>query len=120
MQDFIQRIKDFIQENTKITVCASSVIVLMLVTAIFIAPFLNKNSDKKSTKKDFDSFTPDQELLLPPEQSWADDYYISRAEKKSWDEKEALRWYHEPNIKDAESLGHSNDAIIDKIIGAAP
>ena len=120
MQDVIERIREFIEENTKLTVCVCAILVLMVVFAIIVSPFSSASTKSKEKIVQEETFVPDQDILLPPEQSWEDEYHISREAKDRWDEAEALQWYHEPTVQDADSLGRANDALVEKIIGAAP
>ena len=120
MQDFIERIREFIEENTMLTVCVCAILVLMVVFAVIVSPFAPSGVRQKESLVQEETFVPDQGILLPPEQGWEDEYHISREAKDRWDEAEALQWYHEPTVQDADSLGRENDALVERIIGAAP
>lgn len=119
LQSFVEKIRDFTQENRKLTLIIAGSFVILSVTAVVF--------DLKKAKKvkmvelpetvDYEScgdfFPPEKEPLT-------EDYYFMRTQVSQWSQEEFDRWFSVPDRDSVEKLGNSNEKMIEEVIGAAP
>lgn len=117
-----ERIKNFLQQNTKLTVA----VCVILISFAVLAFILGAVSDAKN-KKPKEIIFPDtipysavDEFFEPKRENLTEDYYFTREQTSRWSDKEFDKWFTVPDISAVEDLGKANDKLADEILGAAP
>ncbi|MCR5623563.1 MAG: hypothetical protein K6G18_17125 [Treponema sp.] len=116
--DAKERIRSFIEENSKLTATVIALFVLLVLGGLFALMFGGRIRAKK--KLPAEDFTKREDFFPPQQASLTDDYYFSRVTGEKWSNEERDRWFTVPDEQNIKKLGEANDAISDKILEAAP
>lgn len=121
VQEYIDNLRDLIEENKKIATiaCASLLVVLILLSVIVIQSESKARALKKS-RIEAKKLVLDQPLLIPEGPVVSSGYITSRKTEKQWSDEEVENWFTLPDSEEVEKLGKANDRMINEIIGAAP
>ncbi|MBQ1949803.1 MAG: hypothetical protein II367_06580 [Treponema sp.] len=121
VQEYIDNLRDLIEENKKIATiaCASLLVVLILLSVIVIQSESKARALKKS-RIEAKKLVLDQPLLIPEGPVVPSGYITSRKTEKQWSDEEVENWFTLPDSEEVEKLGKANDRMINEIIGAAP
>ncbi|WP_407397319.1 hypothetical protein [Treponema sp.] len=117
-----ERVQNFLQENTKLTVAVSAILVSFAVLA-FIVGAISEPKKKKPEKNFFPDSIPYsavEEFFEPQKENLTEDYYFTREQKSQWSDEEFDRWFTVPDNSTVEELGKANEKVADEILGAAP
>ncbi len=114
-----ERIRIFVEENSKLTATVIGLFVLLVVGALFALAFQG-GKDKQKKKLPEEHFVKREEFFPPQQASLTDDYYFSRVTGEKWSNEERNRWFTIPDESNLNRLGEANDAISDAILEAAP
>ena len=113
-----ERIRTFVEENSKLTATIIALLVLLAVGGLFALVF--QGSRRPGKKLPTENFTKREEFFPPQQAALTDDYYFSRVTGEKWSNEERDRWFTVPDESNLKKLGEANDAISDKILEAAP
>lgn len=113
-----ERIRNFIEENSKLTATVIALFVLLVVLGLFALMFGGRIRAKKALPAE--DFTKREEFFPPQQAALTDDYYFSRVTGEKWSNEERDRWFTLPDEQNLKKLGEANDDISDKILEAAP
>lgn len=121
IQEYIDRTKEYIDENRNIVliVAGGLLAVLVLILILMIASDQKSRAAKKAAI-DPKKLVIDQPLLVPDGPTVPNGYITSRTTEKNWSENNVEQWFTQPDQTEVEKLGEANDRIINEIIGAAP
>lgn len=116
--DAKEKIRIFIEENSKLTATVIALFVLLVVLGLFALAFGGRIRAKK--KLPAENFTKREEFFPPQQAALTDDYYFSRVTGEKWSNEERDRWFTLPDEQNLKKLGEANDSISDTILEAAP
>lgn len=122
IENIKEKVKDFIENNTKLTVTLVSIFIFLCVSGTLVSIFHRGSNSKTKAKINLpkENFTLRGDFFTPSEVSLTDDYYFSRQTEEKWSETEIDRWFTTPNEESLKKLGEANDGIAKKITEAAP
>ncbi len=113
--------KQFVLQNTKLTVGITAILVGFFIFAIISSAF------EKPVEKQVPVILPDKipyaavEDFFPPQKhNLTEDYYFARSESSVWSKKEFSRWFTVPTENSVESLRKTNNQLTEEILGVAP
>lgn len=124
IKDFFSSLKskiiDFYNENRKLSLIISALILLILICIILLICIAPKSKKDKSKEESKQPFVLTETLQIPNGPQMPDDYNISRKTESSWSEEEAEPWFTIPSEKEINALSQTNNTMINELLGAAP
>ncbi|MCQ2241872.1 hypothetical protein [Treponema sp.] len=117
-----ERIENFLQENTKLTVAVCVILVSFVVLAFIIGAFSEpaKPKAEKNIFPDSIPYSAVEEFFEPKKENLTEDYYFTREQTSQWSDGEFDRWFTVPDKSTVDELGKANEKVADEILGAAP
>ena len=122
LDDIKEKIRTFIEENSKLTVALVGLFALLTVCALVVLIVYHPGSTKKRKTVPLpeEAFTLKEEFLQPAGIKMTEDYYFSRVPEDSWSAEERERWFTMPNDANLSELRKANDELVNTITEAAP
>ncbi|MCR5605201.1 MAG: hypothetical protein K6F69_00085 [Treponema sp.] len=114
-------IQDFVYEKGRLFIAVLGILVILFFTALIMVLFqFSHPTTKKVVLNPEETFTPDQNVLIPESVIFKDGYYLSRPKNLKWDEEETENWFITPDDDKIKELNKSNDSLVTDILGAVP
>ena len=124
-----EKIQDFLQENTKLTVAVCAILLSFAVIAFILGAFSESSKKTKpkfgipksaSVEAALESVNVSESFFPPKKDSMTEEYYFTRELSSQWSEEEFDEWFTVPTKDKIEELGKANNKVADEILGAAP
>ncbi len=116
-----ERIKDFIQNTSRLTLTILGILILFIISAVII---LISNAVRGSRKPaelfNPTAFSKEEEFIAPQNSNLTEDYYFSRTTKDLWTKEDAGQWFTQPSPSSMQELRKDNSSVVEDILGAAP
>lgn len=113
----IADLKDFVEENKKISILVLSLVLVILLCIVLI--FVSLGGSKKKVILD-DPLILTSDLMVPPNPANPDSFQLSRTTKDKWEVSEIEPYFTKPSEKETDDLSKANDKIIKELLEAAP
>ncbi|MCQ2576913.1 MAG: hypothetical protein MJ176_00125 [Treponema sp.] len=117
LQVKIADLKDFVEENKKISILVLSLVLVILLCIVLI--FVSLGGSKKKVILD-DPLILTSDLMVPPNPANPDSFQLSRTTKDKWEVSEIEPYFTKPSEKETDDLSKANDKIIKELLEAAP
>lgn len=117
-----ERIENFLQENTKLTVAVCAILIAFAVLAFILGAISEpkKQKTKKNIFPDAIPYSAVEDFFEPKKENLTEEYYFTREQAPQWSNEEFDRWFTVPDKSTVEELGKANEKVADEILGAAP
>ena len=117
-----EKIQDFLQENTKLTVAVCAILLSFAAIAFVMGMFSQppKKAKNKVVLPEAIPFSAVEDFFKPKKENLTEEYYFTREQSSQWSEEEFDEWFTVPTKDKIEELGKANNKVTEEILGAAP